>query len=214
MKLKIKLLTIATALLTTMSMSANTVLTEHLCLPAGTTAQYLFGCQTLNSDGVYTDHLTDIHGNDSIVELHFSIGSPSQETLIEDSIISGQTYLFGCQAVTDATDYYDYLTNASGCDSTVHLRLKYYAPVPLCEPVTVNITDSIVEGQAYLFGCTPRTAASTYTETFTKADGCDSVVNLTLKYYVPVPPCEPVTVNITDSIVEGQAYLFGCTPRT
>ncbi|MBO7408874.1 MAG: T9SS type A sorting domain-containing protein, partial [Paludibacteraceae bacterium] len=112
---------------------------------------------------------------------------------------------------TAASTYTETFTKADGCDSVVNLTLKYYVPVPPCEPVTVNITDSIVEGQAYLFGCTPRTAASTYTETFTKADGCDSIVNLTLKYYVP---CQDITVNIEDSIVEGQTYIFGCTPIT
>jgi hypothetical protein len=48
-------------------------------------------------------------------------------------------------------------------------------------PSTVfNISDSICQGDSYNFGSQNLTAAGTYTEIFTAAAGCDSVVQLSL----------------------------------
>ncbi|WP_282781922.1 choice-of-anchor L domain-containing protein [Phaeodactylibacter xiamenensis] len=64
-------------------------------------------------------------------------------------------------------------------------------------PLESEITVSINEGQSYLFANQNLTAAGTYEEAFTAANGCDSLVQLTLLV-------KPIAEVLTDSIAIGQ----------
>jgi hypothetical protein len=70
-------------------------------------------------------------------------------------------------------------------------------------PSTAAISASICQGQTYAFGSQNLTAAGTYNRTVTAANGCDSVITLTLS----VRP--NATSAISSSICQGQTYAFG-----
>ncbi len=82
-------------------------------------------------------------------------------------------------------------------------------------PTEFAYTDSVKEGGVYLFGCDAVTLDGKTDSTFTRveqtASGCDSIITLTLKKYIP---CQDVTFAYTDSVKEGGVYLFGCDAVT
>ena len=191
--------------------SAQEVVTVQLCDP---TAKFLFGCQTFDQTGVYPN--IEVGGVSKTLDLR--IGQPSEPVLIEDTIAVGETYLFACQTLTsdveadlEAEETY---TNASGCDSVVVLHLALREPVPPCEPVAVELKDTIYVGETYLFGCqtlsSDAAADLEAQEIYQKADGCDSTVTLYLRVEEAIIPCEPVAVELKDTIYVGDTYLFGC----
>ncbi|MCQ2312461.1 MAG: hypothetical protein MJZ84_03320, partial [Paludibacteraceae bacterium] len=177
---------------------------------------YLFGCQTLTTAGTYYDTLTTSTGCDSIVVLTLTEYTPCEEVTFAytDSMATGGTYIFQCRELTEAGEYRDTLVKADGCDSIIVLTLKEYTPVPPCEEVTFAYTDSMATGGTYIFQCQVLTEAGEYRDTLVKADGCDSIIVLTLKEYTPVPPCEEVTFTYTDSMATGGTYIFQCQVLT
>lgn len=82
-------------------------------------------------------------------------------------------------------------------------------------PAEFAYTDSVKEGGVYLFGCDAVTLDGKTDSTFTRveqtASGCDSIIKLTLKEYIP---CQDVTFAYTDSVAVGGIYLFGCAAVT
>ncbi|MCQ2323309.1 MAG: T9SS type A sorting domain-containing protein, partial [Paludibacteraceae bacterium] len=123
---------------------------------------------------------------DSIVTLNLKFYVDECDTAkvtLNDSIIEGESYLFGCQILTEAGTYVDSLMKLDGsCDSIVTLNLKYY--VDECDTAKVTLNDSIKLGQSYLFGCqviTPTEIGDTVcVDTLQTYLGCDSIVTLTL----------------------------------
>jgi len=68
---------------------------------------------------------------------------------------------------------------------------------------TATISASICAGQSYVFGTQSLTAAGTYNRTIPSANGCDSVITLSLTVR------QNSTAEISDSICAGDYYLFG-----
>ena len=176
---------------------------------------YLFGCQkyTYTETGLQTlkDSVQAVNGGDSIIIVHLTVsagGAAQKDTVVgyTTSIYTGETYLFGCEKLTTAGVYKDTLQrdNVIG-DSIVVLTLNVVEP-----SVTVAYTANIYDGETYLFGCQKLTAAGPYTETFQRAAGGDSIVNLTLN----VNPIPDVTVAYNATIKQGETYLFGCQKLT
>ena len=176
---------------------------------------YLFGCgkYTYTETGMQTlkDSVPAVNGGDSIIIVHLTVsagGAAQKDTVVgyTTSIYTGETYLFGCEKLTTAGVYKDTLQrdNVIG-DSIVVLTLNVVEP-----SVTVAYTANIYDGETYLFGCQKLTAAGPYTETFQRAAGGDSIVNLTLN----VNPIPDVTVAYNATIKQGETYLFGCQKLT
>ncbi|MBQ4391293.1 MAG: T9SS type A sorting domain-containing protein [Paludibacteraceae bacterium] len=206
MKVKLLITTFTIALCSLLGLQAAVEYTE--VLPVGQV--YLFGCQHLDAEGDYTETYTAALGGDSVVVLHITRPVPPAAITMAytDSINQGEMYLFGCQKLDAEGTYTETLTRANGGDSIVKLTLKYIH-IPEPESITVAYTDSINQGELYLFGCQKLDAEGTYTETLTRANGGDSIVKLTLKY-IHIPEPESITVAYTDSINQGEMYLFGC----
>ena len=62
----------------------------------------------------------------------------------------------------------------SGCDSILTVNLSFYSPA------SSDFSEKICAGESYVFGSQTLTQSGTYENTFASAQGCDSVVTLTL----------------------------------
>ncbi|MDZ7849078.1 MAG: T9SS type A sorting domain-containing protein [Owenweeksia sp.] len=98
--------------------------------------------------------------------------------------------------------YVDTFSAGPGCDSihTVNLSVR-----PL---ITSNVNNSICQGDSIWLGGNWRTAAGSYTDTLSAANGCDSIVNTSLSI-IPT-----VTANVNLSICQGDSLLLGGSWQT
>jgi hypothetical protein len=142
-------------------------------------SSYLFGARELTASGIYHDSLVNVLGCDSIVTLHLTVSEPSRG-IFTDYACQGYEYVgygFRIEASQLHADTILSRTvkNLAGCDSIIEVHLDY---VPLS---VIDTVVTISAGDVYEFGEQTLTKAGTYTGTFVTAQGCDSVVNLTLQ---------------------------------
>ncbi len=109
---------IVTVNLTVRPISRNTI-TASIC--EGET--YTFGAQTLSAAGTYEDTLTAANACDSIVTLVLNV-LPASRVTLRDTIIIGDTYVFGAETLSTAGTYLDTLVAANSCDSIITLILS------------------------------------------------------------------------------------------
>ncbi|MFN8286180.1 MAG: T9SS type A sorting domain-containing protein [Chitinophagales bacterium] len=159
-------------------------------------ASYLFNGQQLTAAGNYNDTLVNSKGCDSIITLHLIVLSPSASAIAQ-SICQGSSFTFNGQSLTQSGTYRDTLVNAVGCDSIITLNLT------VLSPTTVAISQSICAGSSYLFNGQNLTQSGTYHDTLVAANGCDSIVTLTLSVL------NPSASTINQSICSGSSYSFG-----
>ncbi len=109
-------------------------------------------------------------------------------------------YLIGCQIYNESGNYD--VDMGDGSTTTLHLTIG--------APSSVAVSDSIVLGGTYLFGCQTIEATalgvSTYTDSLTNALGCDSVVTLSLRVYEAA--CDTQRVTIPAAICAGDSVEF------
>ncbi len=158
-------------------------------------SSYLFNGQNLTQTGVYFDTLTAANGCDSILTLNLAVmgqvmGSTSQ------NICTGSSYLFNGQNLTQTGVYFDTLTAANGCDSILALNLAVMGQV------TGSISQNICMGSSYLFNGQNLTQTGVYFDTLTTANGCDSILDLTLTVD------QAKTGSQAATICKGEVYLF------
>ncbi|GAB4420234.1 MAG: hypothetical protein OHK0039_33600 [Bacteroidia bacterium] len=99
---------------------------------------------------------------------------PAYDQTLPVSICDGDTFVLGSQVLTTAGTYTEAFVSRDGCDSVVTIQLSF-AP-----GFTQNETATICQGETYDFGGQTLTEAGVYNEIFTAANGCDSLVTLTL----------------------------------
>ncbi len=162
---------------------------------------YLFGSSLLTQSGVYNRILLSSNGCDSLVQLVLTVSQLLTST-INAGICQGQSYMFGNQILVNPGTYSQVFQSGTGCDSLVVLHL---AGLPSRSSA---ITASICQGQSYAFGSQALTAAGTYTRTLVGANGCDSVVTLTLVVN------SGSATSVTASICQGRSYAFGSQTLT
>ncbi len=168
---------------------------------------YLFGCQTYDANTTETNTLKQKNCEcDSTVTLHLSVVAPPAPINVEysASIVQGEAYLFGCDTFMTAGDYVNVLKRTNGADSTITLHLTV---TPAAQPIDVAYSASIVQGEAYLFGCDTFMTAGDYVNVLKRTNGADSTITLHLTV---TPAAQPIDVAYSASIVQGEAYLFGC----
>jgi hypothetical protein len=161
-------------------------------------ASYPFNGQTLTAAGDYSATLTGSNGCDSTVTVHLVILSTPQ-TFIDVSICAGETYNYNGTILTDPKAYTFGFTAANGCDSTVILVLTV-RPVPV-----TNLAASVCNGQSYPFAGQTLVQSGVYSDTLTAANGCDSLVVLTLT----VHPTD--TTHLSASICSNETFTFNGT---
>jgi gliding motility-associated-like protein len=180
----------------TTTLFVESVLTSNYSMTICDGDSYVFEGTTVTTTGTYNATLTAVGGCDSIVTLFLTVRPPNGST-INAAICQGQSYTFGASSYSTAGTYTNVLTDVNGCDSTVTLNLTVN-PV-----LTGSTAATICSGQNYTFGTQTLSSSGTYTEPFTTAAGCDSIVTL----YLTVLPALNSSQSV--SICQGQTYSFG-----
>lgn len=85
-----------------------------------------FNNRQLTEAGTYWDTLSTRNHCDSIVRLTLTVDH-AVETHLVTKIFSNESFNIGPYAINSPGDHIRTLTTTSGCDSTVYLRLEYYA---------------------------------------------------------------------------------------
>ena len=152
---------------------------------------YLWNSITFNAAGDTTLTLTAANGCDSVVNMTLVVNKPYIVNLNDTVCEAELPYPWNGVTFNAAGDTTLTLTATNGCDSVVNMTLV------VNEPYKVNLTETVCETELpYQWnGVTFNTAGDT-TLTLTAANGCDSVVNMTLVVN------ESYVVNLTETICE------------
>jgi len=144
---------------------------------------YTFGTQILNASntGINTETFQSLTGCDSTVSLTLSVINPVINTM-SATICDGDTYNFGTLILDASNAGLNSITldNAAtnGCDSIINLTLS------VLNSATNSISATICDGDTYNFGTQVLDASNAGLNTLTldnaAANGCDSIINLTL----------------------------------
>ena len=157
---------------------------------------YNFNGSIYNESGTYIATLTGASGCDSLATLFLTV-LPSPTSSESVTICSGQSYSFGSQTLTTSGTYQELYTAANGCDS---IRTLYLTVNPILDN---DVMATICQGQSYAFGSQQLSSAGVYTENYTTAQGCDSLVTL----YLFVD--DPVSFNTDTTLCLGETLIFG-----
>ena len=147
----------------------------------------------VNEAGVYSRTLQAVNGCDSVVNLTLSV-NPIFNTNLSAFICEGETYAENGFNVSEAGTYTQSLQSVSGCDSIVTLTLNVN-PI-----IHTELSATICEGTVYNDNGFNVSEAGTYTQNLTTANGCDSIVTLTLNIN------SVLYTSLTETICEGQTY--------
>jgi hypothetical protein len=158
-------------------------------------SRFLFNGVSISAAGTYTDTLSSAAGCDSIVTLTVVV-RPNSASSLSQSICPGSSYMFHGASLSVAGTYRDTLASASGCDSVITLTLS------VKPNSTGSVSQYICQGSSYSFHGVSLTTAGIYRDTLNAANGCDSIVTLTLT----VSPNTSST--ITATACTGSSYLF------
>lgn len=161
---------------------------------------YLLGDSTYTQSGIYIQSYASAAGCDSTITLELTVLQPMDT--IQASICQGDSYILGGQVFDSAGVYQLTLTSPSGCQSLVQLELS-----ALVSPAT-SLTAGICEGEGYEVAGNLYTQSGQYADTLTAANGCDSIVHLSLA----VAPT--VYTALSGAICQGESYLLGGAPYT
>ncbi|MFM7747327.1 MAG: hypothetical protein ACKO7X_05345, partial [Bacteroidota bacterium] len=162
---------------------------------------YAFGAQLLAATGTYTRTVPSATGCDSVITLTLTV-RPNSASAVSAGICQGQSYLFGSQTLSTAGNYTRTIPAANGCDSVITLTLT------VRPNSTASLSATICQGQSYAFGTQTLTSAGNYSRIVPAANGCDSVITLTLT----VRPNSTASLSVT--ICQGQSYVFGTQTLT
>ena len=180
----------------TLQLAVVTSFTENANQTICDGENYVFGTQTLNSAGVFTETFTSSTGCDSTVTLNLAV-SQSINVLVNETICEGEVYNFNGVDYTTTGTFTENLTTAGGCDSTVALNLTVLPGVP------PTLDEVICQGDSYNFGDNVYTESGIYTSAFSSPNGCETLVTLTLAVQMPQ------TFETAQTICEGEQYPFG-----
>lgn len=114
---------------------------------------------------------------------------PKTYNAISESICPSDTYNFYGKILNVPGIYKDTLTNSLGCDSVVTLDLSFLPQE------TTYLSDSIDEGEFYLFGGDSLTISGIYTDIVSNVWNCDSTIILDLLVIARINPPNVFTPN-------------------
>lgn len=160
---------------------------------------YTWHEKTYTESGTYPWEGQNENGCNAQETLVLTINKSVMGSTEERTICKGSSITWNGQTISRSGTYYASLTAANGCDSTCTIIIKEE------KDYTSNITETICEGEKFMWRGEYRTENKTYTEqTKSKTSDCDSTFILHLrvakKYNVIAPPID---------YCEGQTYQFG-----
>ena len=161
---------------------------------AGST--YVYGGSSFTVSGRDTVYVPSTAGCDTMVILILSYKAAPTYTY-SDSFCQGSTFTYRGHSYTTLGPHFFTVPAPTGCDSVIVVDLSYKAAP------TINITDSFCQGTSYTYRGNTYTTSGLQSLTFPAPSGCDTVINLTLRYTTP-----PNT-NLTATICQGQWYVYG-----
>ncbi len=151
--------------------------------------------------GTYKDTLTAANTCDSIVTVTVTVLLPVVLPAEDATTCEGKAYSFRDKDYTVADTYYDTVKMGAGICDTIYTLILTVNP-----KATYEYDYSMDEGDTYDFFGTPITESGVYPYTLTDAaaNGCDSVVTVT----VTVIPLPDTIYEETVAICEGETYTF------
>ncbi|MCQ2348852.1 MAG: T9SS type A sorting domain-containing protein [Paludibacteraceae bacterium] len=159
--------------------------------------------QDINAAGDYVWTGTAANGCDSVVTLHVFVTQAAATSETIALCPSQLPYSWNGQTITAAGEYTYTTTAANNCDSVVTLTVTLNQAATGSENVTI-----CASALPYTWNGQTLTAAGTYTHTTTAANGCDSVVTLTLTVNEAMEGYDIQTVceNDLPYVWNGQSY--------
>jgi len=145
--------------------------------------------------GTYYDTLVNGNNCDSIVRLNLTV-LPTFASSFSQSICFGESFNFNGQVLSNAGSYLDTMSAINGCDSIITLTLSV-------DPVSqTSLNETICFEETFDFNGQLLTATGNYLDTLIAANGCDSIIALTLTK-------RPYLIDSIDvSICDGASYGF------
>ena len=156
---------------------------------------YTFHGIEIRETSFISDTLLSIFGCDSIFSLQVNVGNNAISNTYA-SICEYQSYLFDGQQKTLTGIYSDTVIRAGLCDSIAFLHLTVFSQS------SQTITQTLCEGSYYIFNDEELTTSGVYFDTLVNVAGCDSFVNLDLRfnsfYFVSNKPiiCQGSSVDV------------------
>ena len=161
---------------------------------------YDFNGALLTTPGIYSDTLSGANNCDSVVTLNLTVNNLQPGTL-DTTVCSGATFVLNSTTYGGANlSGTEIFTDANGCDSVVTVTVTEY-------PGQTGVFDTTVcSGETFDFnGTTYGSTVFSGTEIFTDANGCDSVVTVTVTEY-------PGQTGVFDTTVcSGETFDFNGT---
>lgn len=179
---------------------AEVVLDETIC--EGTS--YIFNGKEYTTSGQYIAKYVNVLGCDSIVTLNLVV-IPAPRNEFNDYVCEGDGYYdngFQIDVITQDTVVTRTVKSAGGCDSIIIVNIEF---VPT---IVVNISETIEEGETYLFGGNSLNVSGEYTHIFTSEMGCDSVVNLTLQVGTDLNSIYSLPLVVAPNPINGGATTY------
>ena len=133
-----------------------------------------FEGETYSTAGVYPVRYTSSYGCDSVIELRLTVNR-----LFDDSVSvcsNALPYLWRNKTIYESGIVRDTVYDSEGKPSVIGLKVNVLPTKRLEEPIHATIC----EGDFYKFGANMLTEQGMYYDTLTAANGCDSIVMLTL----------------------------------
>ena len=157
---------------------------------------YTWNGFTFTLPGSQAVTLTASNGCDSVVTMILSL-NPTYNTPVSATICQGGSYDFFGETLTVANTYTHTLQSQAGCDSVITLTLTVNPTYAVTDEATICPSQLPYEWNGVTFN-----AADTKTATLQTANGCDSVVTMTLH----VNP--EYTTPVSATICQGESYDF------
>ena len=155
-----------------------------------------FDVAASSAGGIYHVLITDEEGNCQLSPPYLYEVPLVFET-INATICEGESYGFDGRDLQEAGTYLDTLQTGTGCDSIVELTLE------LLPASFLSYTQAICANDSLYFGDQVLSSAGIYSDTLTKTNGCDSIIQIDLWVH-PI-----IETQFSQTICEGEAFLFG-----
>ncbi len=108
-------------------------------------------------------------------DIQFWKAGPVAEVTLNETICQGEFYEVGSNQYDSAGTYRDTVPTATGCDSIVILELS------VLQQITTEMNFQLCSGESIMVNGQEYSSAGTFQEVIQAANGCDSILNLTIE---------------------------------